>query len=119
MTHILMQTHCRKVDLVHRGWTRRMIDKYLGEPDTTSPWNYNRVCWYDLVRVDEVEQLPEIRDALSHTLERRAKLRAAAAERQKERKKALVRQERERREARRLVRREELERERQDAVNPK
>ena len=82
----LINTHCRKVDLIHRGWTRPMIDKYLGEPDTTSPWNYNRICWYERGRVEKTEQLPEVRKDLEEAQQRRAAWKAGEPERQRKRK---------------------------------
>lgn len=77
----LLNTHYRKKDLLERGWTRDMIDRHLGKPDLTSPWNYNDICWYEHARVHSAEQQEEVRWEMDEAARRKEAWRAAQPER--------------------------------------
>jgi hypothetical protein len=67
------------------GWTRRLIDKLLGEPDKFAPNPHHSKAapmrLYLLERVAEVEQTPEYQVALAKLGPRREAAKAAAATR--------------------------------------
>ncbi len=109
----LLDTHYRKKDLLERGWTRGMIDRHLGEPDLTSPWNYSDICWYEHGRVHRAEQQEEVQEELTEEARRREAWRAAEPERIKrkaERRRAEEEECRRAREAERRARAEQKER---------
>lgn len=75
--------HLNKAELMARGWTKALIRDFLGEPDEHCTNPYYRsgppICWYWLVRVEQVERQPEFQQARTRA-ERRRKLALDAAE---------------------------------------
>lgn len=54
------------VDLRKRGWTKRLIERFLGQPSATVRNRYNSksvVRLYDLARVEQVEQSDDWKEA--------------------------------------------------------
>jgi flagellar biosynthesis GTPase FlhF len=110
-TKELFATHYRKVDVLGRGWTRDLIDQYLGRPELTTPGRSNLICWYDKGRVHKTEQRADVMEDLALAQERKAAWVAGEPERQKRRQEKWAAEYKKEK----LLREQEREKKREDA----
>lgn len=65
-----------KQDLIEKGWTRSLIDKFAGNPDKfrRHVGHKNQLCLYNSKRISSIEESKEFREALELSVARRKKI---------------------------------------------